>query len=141
MIDDPKQVHELIEALNEHLPMRAYATTPLVKAVLQKGTGIKVHDTVKIDSVLYLGDVGGVACAIELPGGKEVVVTSITHLLVDGDHPLARRIQAYQLRRSECLEGPVSPCKQASSRRNGSPLFINPRSQPFRASRSNSVSS
>ena len=39
MIDDEKDVRELIEALNEHLPMRAYATPPLVKAVARNFAG------------------------------------------------------------------------------------------------------
>jgi len=108
MIDAEKDVYELMEALNKHLPMRAYATQPLVKAVRQEGADIKVDDAVEIDSVLYLGDEGGVACTIGLWGGKTVVVTSLTHLRIDRDHPLAERIQAYQLRRSRHLGGPVS---------------------------------
>jgi len=108
MIDNEKEVYELIEALTEHLPMRAYATPSLVKAVGRQGDDIKVNDAVKIDSVLYLGDEGGVACSIGLQGGKTVLVTSITHLRFDGDHPLAGRIQAYQLRRSQRL-GRVQP--------------------------------
>src|SRR5260370_4485081 len=88
--------------------MRAYATPPLVQAVRRQGDDIKVNDAVKIDSVLYLGDEGGVACSIGLQGGKTVVVTSITHLRIDSDHPLARRIQAYQTRRSQELEGAAS---------------------------------
>ena len=52
MIDDEKDVCELMEALNEHLPMRAYATSPLVNAVRQEGADIKVNDAVQIDSVL-----------------------------------------------------------------------------------------
>jgi len=44
MIDDEKEVYELMEALNERLPMRAYATPPLVKAVRQEGADIKVND-------------------------------------------------------------------------------------------------
>jgi len=59
MIDDEKDVYELIEALNEHLPMRAYATPPLVKAIRREEADIKVNDAVEIDSVLYLGDEGG----------------------------------------------------------------------------------
>ena len=114
MIDDEKEVYELIEVLNEHLPMRAYATPPLVKGVGQQGADIKVNDAVEIDSVLYLGDMGGIGCAIGLCGGKTVVVTSLTHLRIDRDHPLAERIQAYQLRRSQHLGGPVS----RSSRRS-----------------------
>ena len=108
MIDDEKDVYELIEALNEHLPMRAYATPPLVKAVRQEGVDIKVNDAVEIDSVLYLGDEGGIAGTTRLWGGKTVVVTSLTHLRIDRDHPLSERIQAYQLRRSQHLGGPIS---------------------------------
>ena len=77
MLDDERDVYELIDALNEHLPMRAYATLPLVNAVRQEGADIKLNDAVEIDSVLYLGDEGGVACAIGLWGGKTVVVTSL----------------------------------------------------------------
>ena len=40
MIDDEKDVNELIEALSEHLPMRAYATLPLVKAIRKEGADI-----------------------------------------------------------------------------------------------------
>ena len=105
MIDDEKEVRELIGALNEHLPMEASATRSLVKALSQQGASIRVYDTVKIDSVLYLGDEGGIACSIGLFGGKTVVVTSITHLRIDRDHPLAGRIQAYQSRRSKHLAG------------------------------------
>ncbi|MCY2992744.1 MAG: hypothetical protein NTY19_33420 [Planctomycetota bacterium] len=56
MIDDGKVVYELTEALKEHLPMRAYPTPPLVKAVRQDGADINENDAVEIDSVLYLGD-------------------------------------------------------------------------------------
>ena len=108
MIDDEKDVYELIKALNEHLPMRAYATPPLVKAVRQEGADIKVNDALEIDSVLYLGDEGGIACAIGLWGGKTVVVTSLTHLSIDRAHPLAERIQEYQLQRTQHLGGPIS---------------------------------
>ncbi|HVC92498.1 MAG TPA: tetratricopeptide repeat protein [Pirellulales bacterium] len=108
MIDDEREVDDLITAMNEHLPMRAYATAPLAEALRPQGAGIKTDDPVKIDSVLYLGDEGGVACSIGLSGGKTAVVTSITHLRIDGDHPLAGRIRAYQLRRSQSLQRPVS---------------------------------
>ena len=114
MIDDEREVYELIEVLKEHLPMRAYATPPLVKAVRLNGTDIKVNDAVEIDSVLYLGDEGGIACAIGLWGGKTVVVTSLTHLRISRDHPLAERIQAYQLRRSQRLGIPVGRSSRKS---------------------------
>ena len=108
MIDDEQGVYELIKAINEHLPMRAYATPPLVKAVRREGAEIQVNDAVEIDSVMYLGDEGGIGCAIGQWGGKTIVVTSLTHLRIDRDHPLAERIQAYQLRRSQQLGSPIS---------------------------------
>ena len=114
MIDNEKEAYELINALNEHLPMWAYATPPLVTAVRQQGNVINANDAVKIDSVLYLGDEGGVACSIGLPGGKSVLVTSITHLRIDNNHPLAGRIQAYQVRRSQNLDGPMGRSSRAS---------------------------
>ena len=103
MIDDERVVDELTELLNEHLPIRAYVTAPLVKALGRKAD-IKLNDAVEINSVLYLGDEGGIACEIGL-WGDSVVVTSLTHLRIANDHPLAERIQAYQLRRSQCLAG------------------------------------
>lgn len=109
MIDDEKDVRELIDALNECLPMRAYATLPLVKVVRQDGATINVDDAVQVDSVLYLGDEGGIACAIELSGGKSVVITSITHLRMERDHPLANKVHAYQTRRSQRLEHKTNP--------------------------------
>jgi len=108
MIDDEQDVYELIKAMNEHLPMWAYATPPLVNAVRREGAEIKANDAVEIDSVLYLGDEGGIGCAIGQWGGKIVVVTSLTHLRIDRDHPLAERIQVYQLRRSQQLGSPIS---------------------------------
>ncbi|MGO9598814.1 MAG: tetratricopeptide repeat protein [Isosphaeraceae bacterium] len=129
MIDNEKEAHELIEALIEHLPMRAYATLPLVEAVRGQRADIQVNDPVMIDSVLYLGDEGGVACTIGLRGGKTLVVASITHLRIDTDHPLARRIQAYQLRRSQRLEGERS----RGSRRSRASLTTKPKRQRVRA--------
>jgi hypothetical protein len=103
MIDNVKEAYRLIEALQQHLPMRAYATPALVKSLRQQGSKIKLNDAVQIDTVLYLGDQGGIACSILMPDGKTVLVTSITHLRIDSGHLLAERIQAYQVRRSQRL--------------------------------------
>ena len=79
-----------------------------MNAVRQEGADIEVDDAVEIDSVLYLGDEGGVACAIGLWGGKTAVVASLTHLRIDRDDPLAERIRAYQLRRSRLIGSPIA---------------------------------
>ncbi len=118
MIDNETEVQELIKLLNEHAPMRAYATSPLVNAVRQAGASINVNDPVQIDSVLYLGDEGGIACAIEVSGGRSVVVTSLTHLRIDRGHPLARQIEAYQLDRTKRLRNPAGH----NTRSSGAPV-------------------
>ena len=45
---------------------------------------------------------------VGLWGGKTAVVASLTHLRIDRDHPLAERVQAYQLRRSRLLGSPIA---------------------------------
>ena len=70
MIDDETNVRELMEALRGHLPMRVYATPPLVEAARQEGAGINVNDVVEIDSILYLGDVGGIAWQQDCGGAR-----------------------------------------------------------------------
>lgn len=114
MIDDEQEVQELLESFDDYLPMRAYATPRLVHAVGQGTAHLRVNDPVKIDSVLYLGDEGGISCSIGLREGKSVVITSLTHLRFDLDHPLAKQIQAYQSRRTQRLGGP--PTSHSSSR-------------------------
>ena len=110
MIDNEKEVRDLIGALKTYLPMSAYATPPLAMAVRGEGGNIKVNDVVRIDSVLYMGDEGGIACAIGMQG-KTAIVTSITHLRIDVTHPLAERIAAYQLRRYRKIE--ASPSRKS----------------------------
>jgi tetratricopeptide (TPR) repeat protein len=105
MIDNEREVSELVEALNRQLPMRAYATPRLAKAIRGQGGNVNVNDPVTIDSVLYLGDEGGIACALSHSRGKSVVVTSITDLAFDEDHPLFGKIRAYQSRRTQQLAG------------------------------------
>ena len=70
MLDDKQEVEALITALNEHLPLRAWATPPLAMSLRQKQADLSVHDPLQIDSVFYLSDEGGVACAIKLQRGS-----------------------------------------------------------------------
>ena len=79
-------------------------------------------EELQIASVLYLGDVGGIACGLKWPGaGENACVTSLTHLRVDDSHPLAARIGAYQSKRSAKIalsaDGPRQPRRSAELRR------------------------
>jgi hypothetical protein len=104
MIDDPREVAELMEDINDHLPIPARPTPQLSQSLRGNGVILRPGDAVQIDSVLYLGDEGGIACAITYPGaGEKALVVSITHLWIDGEHPLADRIHGYQFRRTRTL--------------------------------------
>jgi len=53
---------------------------------------------IRISNVFYSGDVGGIVCAIE-GDEKEVLVVSLTHLIIKPEHPLSDKIVAYQKKR------------------------------------------
>ena len=63
---------------------------------------IKPKREVSIEKIFYLGDEGGIMCAVKNPG-KEDIVVSLTHLRIKANHPLAKDIRAYQMRRKEKL--------------------------------------
>ena len=101
MIDDEKEVVELLRDMEDQLPIPVRPTVQLSKSLTQGGTELRPNQEVQIESVLYMGDVGGIACTLKWPGaGKSGVVTSLTHLRIDNGHPLAGRIKAYRPRRS-----------------------------------------
>ncbi|MGK5090568.1 hypothetical protein WDW89_00980 [Deltaproteobacteria bacterium TL4] len=102
MID--KQVMALIEKMNKQLPIPAYPTEILIRNMNKKNIKFSKQDNLKIDSVLYLGNEGGIGCAISGPQKlNTVLVISITHLLIKSDHPLANEIKNYQRERIEQL--------------------------------------
>jgi hypothetical protein len=65
---------------------------------MRSGVACRPDEDLEIGSVLYLGDAGGIACALKTwaTAGKNAVVVSLSHLRVDDSHPLAARIKAYQ---------------------------------------------
>jgi len=101
MIDNEKEVRDLIADIERHLPLRANATAELVNAV--RGKAI-INDVVTIESVKYSGDEGGIVCSLEPQDDGLVVVVSLTHLRIGADHSLAPRIEAYQRRRTHVLD-------------------------------------
>lgn len=103
MIDDFHEVQGLMEAIEQHLPMRAFATAKLAEAICDTEPKVRSGDVVEVDRIHYLGDDAGIACFVGVWGATSVVV-SITHLEIDPEHPLHDRIVAYQERRSKRLQ-------------------------------------
>jgi len=105
MIDNQAEAMKLIQKMKAHLPFTARPTRAIVQSLRQGGTKIKANQELRIDDVLYLGDEGGIACAIYLAEKKAVTVASVTHLDIPDDHPLAEEIKAYQSQRTQKLTG------------------------------------
>jgi hypothetical protein len=123
MIDDEKEVTELLRDMEQQLPISVRPARELVETLTRGGVACRPDENLQIGSVLYLGDIGGIACALEQwqRAGKDAVVVSLSHLRVDDSHPLAARIKAYQSRRSARIamssDVPEPPRHGARSRR------------------------
>ncbi len=111
MIDNYAEAMALIEKMKAQLPMPAYPTEAVVHSLRQGSPNITTKQELQIQDVLYLGDEGGIACAIYLPEKKVVTVASLTHLRIPASHPLAREISAYQVKRTQKLAGVGGPGK------------------------------
>jgi hypothetical protein len=103
MIDHPAYVERLMQKMEEQLPIPARATSVLVRFLRERGIKLPASRRVEIESVHYLGDEGGIACGLKRPDSKEAVVVSLTHLRVEGGHPMAQAIRAYQIHRTAAL--------------------------------------
>ncbi len=109
MIDDVEKSAVLVEKMRAALPMRAFTTTGL-RRTLEKGSKSGFPHECNVAEVRYLGDEGGIACALDfgIDGTKEVHIVSITHLRFDRRNPLARKIEAYckhRIKRIKKLHG------------------------------------
>ena len=104
MIDDLKEVTELIEKMKAVLPISAYPVKKLCYA-LKNNNGIKMKpkNLLEITDVINMGSEGGICCAISHKEAKEVLIVSLTHLRIKKAHPLAKEIEAYQIKRKRRL--------------------------------------
>jgi hypothetical protein len=65
---------------------------------ISSNTGIEIKD------VMYMGDEGGICCALRVIDQEEVaVVVSITNLRLLNTHPLSPDVRAYQTLRTKKL--------------------------------------
>jgi hypothetical protein len=104
MIDDIKVAEELVERMKEELPIFAYPTKSL-RISLNNNNDVKLKpkSLLKIKDVLYMGNEGGIGCAIAFNSTRELLIVSLTHLHIDERQPLAKEIKAYQFKRRKAL--------------------------------------
>jgi len=104
MIDNPKQVTTLMQKLKSHLPISAKATNMLIGNLRTNSINIPSNARIEITDVMYMGDEGGICCALKVIDQEEVaVVVSITHLRLLNTHPLLPEVRAYQTLRTKKL--------------------------------------
>ena len=114
MIDDKQEVGQLLRDMQEQLPIRVRPTQQLSERLRGGGTELQADEEVQVESVLYLGDEGGIACGLKWPrAGTTAVVVSLTHVRIDDGHPLAKRIKTYQSARSRKIAMMNSGAKQS----------------------------
>jgi len=84
--------------MKEALPL--YATPS--KYLLKQFREMRASDKLEIMDILYLGNEGGISCAIKKE--DQVMVVSITHLIFPAEHSLTREIDAYKRNRIQALK-------------------------------------
>jgi len=93
---------QLIEEIQDFLPIPVYPSKKLQKILRKQGISIPKNAELKILEVFDSGDAGGIVCTI-MDENKEVLVVSLTHLRVIPDHPLSDKILAYQKQRMKSI--------------------------------------
>jgi hypothetical protein len=88
----------LIEEMKQYMPIPARPTKEACKLLNQEGMHIEMNQEINIVDVFDSGDMGGIMCAIE-GGGKQVLLISLSYLIINPDHPLSDKIMAYQKQR------------------------------------------
>lgn len=103
MIDDQDKTMALIQKIKSQVPIPVKASKPFIQSLREKGIKIKPKQVLQIKDVVYLGDEGGIACAVDTGQDKSAVISSLTHLRIDAKHPLAEEIRNYQTERTQRL--------------------------------------
>jgi len=93
-----------MQKLKSHLPISAKATDALIGNLRPHSINISPNAGIEITDVMYMGDEGGICCALKVTGQEETaVVVSITHLRLPNTHPLLPDVRAYQTLRTKKL--------------------------------------
>jgi hypothetical protein len=106
MIDNPRQVTELLAKLQAALPIPAVMTTALAASLRKRMPDPPITRDCEVVFVANLGDEGGIMCQIAAGGvvdEQRPLLTSITHLDFHPRLALARDIAAYKKHRVKKL--------------------------------------
>jgi hypothetical protein len=101
-IDNFLEAQYLCDRLKKTLPFRVRAGFQLRNVMKEKGLQVDEETWFPVDFVGYSGDAGGISCGLTAENENKFV-SSITHVKIDPEHPLAAEVRDYQQQRIEGL--------------------------------------
>jgi hypothetical protein len=102
MPNNYKQTLLLVEKMKEYLDIPIYGNSGLLKFLgEQNDIKLQPNHEFTIDTVMYVGDDGGIMCMLKSEEMEnQVFSVSLSFLKVADDHPLADEIRSYQKRQA-----------------------------------------
>jgi len=104
VLDHPEKTPKLLAALKAAVPFEVELTEQLVKYLRAQhlaGADRKHHT---VSDLSYAGDEGGIVCHIAPSAAREMLVVSLTHVLVPRSMPFAAVVGQYQKHRVKKLK-------------------------------------
>ena len=103
-IDDYGFARSLTDQLAESVPFKVRPGKELLKLMKSKGKPMSAERDYFVEHVMYGGDESGITCMLQgSPTDTDVIGSSITHLIMDPEHPLAAQVKTYQRQRTHRL--------------------------------------
>ncbi len=103
-IDNYDSAKALTHQLDASVPFRVRPGKQLLKLMKSKSIPMSADQYYPVEKVIYGGDEGGITCMLQgKPTDKELIGSSITHLIIDPAYPLAEQVKAYQQERRRRL--------------------------------------
>lgn len=103
-IDDYDSAMSLSHQLEASAPFKVRPGKHLLKLMQHKGKPMSAERDYLVEKVMYSGDEGGIICMLQGKAtDKELIGSSLTHLVIDPGHPLCESVRAYQRQRTRRL--------------------------------------
>ena len=103
MLDDPKKTAQLMTELKAAVPFKVELTPWLIKQLHAQDDEIANATEHVVSDLSYAGDEGGIVCHIAR-AAREMLVVSLTHVLVQRSMPFAAAVGKYQKHRVKKLK-------------------------------------
>ena len=89
--------------MKKYLPIPARFTEDSYQYIKEQGIITDMVREINIIDIVDSGKMGGILCAVK-GDGKQVLVISLTHLIIKPEHPLSDKIATYQKKRIRRLQ-------------------------------------